>query len=774
MKRIFLLAAVLFAAVAQVAAQNSFAYQAVIRNNGEVISNKDVALRITLLENNNSYYQETQKVKTNEYGNISINVGEGTVVSGSFSSVPWESLNVMMKLEVDANGGEDFVGLGSVQIKPAPYALYAAKSPTAIQPAKSSTEPIFAVKNSKGEIMFAVFEDGVKVYVSLDSLDGNGSKAAKSSFAVAGRSASKGEVNLLTVDDNGTIVYVDEDGSKAAKSRFAVAGRSAKAGESDILAVNTEGSTFYIDEDDSKAAKSRFAVAGRSAKGDAENMLTIDDNGTIVYVDEDGSKAAKSRFAVAGRSAKAGEGDLLAVNASGSTFYVDEDGSKAAKSRFAVAGRSSKGVAENMLTIDNNGSTFYVDEDDSKAAKSRFAVAGRSAKSGKDEMFTVGGAGTTIYVDDPTSSKAAKSRFAVAGRSAKADAVDVLTIDANSSTFYFDNSDEGKAAKSRFAVAGRSAKSADDMFTVDNAGTVIFIDDPTSSKAAKSRFAVAGRSAKGGDNYLIISNDSTRFYINDASETSTGFAVVGKSSSNALLSMNKDSVNFNTSMYVTGEVQTASGKVTKMADNTRPKNVLYNGTIVLVGETTDEVLENVVGQINIDYTYYSSEKGEVIVLNGNETEKTFVLKDNVISLVGANNNLTPINTKQYRAGLLYLPEGSLKGLGFESYSMEDGIVEFFKREGENENRVMTCYNTIMEYYCNKENTELKKTLNEALGTVLDAFTNIIDDGGNYQLLRFDAVSSINIYESYTNEGAHLFGDDFVSQDLSSEMKEVIS
>ncbi|MBO7432412.1 MAG: hypothetical protein J6U13_01535 [Salinivirgaceae bacterium] len=695
MKRIFLLAAVLFAAVAQVAAQNSFAYQAVIRNNGEVISNKDVALRITLLENNTSYYQETQKVKTNEYGNISINVGEGAVVSGSFSSVPWESLNVMMKLEVDAAGGSDFVELGSVQIKPAPYALYAAKAPTAIQPAASSTEPIFAVKNSKGEIMFAVFEDGVKVYVNLDE---DGSKAAKSSFAVAGRSASKGEVNLLTVDDGGTVVYVDEDGTKAAKSRFAVASVNSKAGDGDLLAVNTEGSTFYVGEDGSKAAKSRFAVASVSAKGDAETLMEIDETGTVVYVDEDGSKAAKSRFAVASVSSKGGAENMLTIDNNGSTFYVDEDGSKAAKSRFAVASVSSKGGAENMLTIDNNGSTFFV--------------------------------------DDPNSSKAAKSRFAVASVNAKGgEQVDVLTIDAKNSTFYFDNTDEGKAAKSRFAVAGRGAKSADDMFTVDNAGTVVYIDDPNSSKAAKSRFAVAGRGAKGGDNYLIISDDSTRFYINDASETNTGFAVVGKTTSNALFGINKDSVNVKNSMYVTGEVQTASGKVTKMADVSMPKYAYISGSMG--------------GGYN--FTYYKNNVGEYFELSPQAKDdivgSCVVLKDGRVFVKGAT-DANYVEKEKKSFGLFYVNEitmGELQAKYNLTLHPSQNEHELHLMGSEPWFEIATYYNNVT--YLNGDTPEIPNTDN-ALDAVKSKLTTLA-----YVLAQFDIdeIGEISTSDNYVTE-----------------------
>ena len=695
MKRIFLLAAVLFAAVAQVSAQNSFAYQAVIRNNGEVVSNAKVALRISLSENNTVYYQETQEVKTNEYGNINVNVGAGTVIKGSFSSVPWESLNVKMKLEVDAAGGSNFVELGEVQIKPAPYALYAAKSSTVIQPsgsksddAKGANDPIFAVKNSKGEIMFAVFEDGVRVYVDMDE---DGSKAAKSRFAVVGNSATKGEVDLLSIDDNGTVVYVDDPAeSKAAKSRFAVVGSSAK-GANDLLAIDGEGSTFYVEEDATgKAAKSRFAVVGSSAKGEKSEMLAIDNNGTVVYVDDEAAgKAAKSRFAVSGRSAKGSDAALLAIDGEGSTFYVDDpSSSKAAKSRFAVSGRSAKGA--DVLAID--------------------------------------GGGTTVYVDDPTSSKAAKSRFAVVGQSAKGEQTDVLTIDGKNSTFYFDNSDEGKAAKSRFAVVGQSAKSADDMFSVDNAGTVIYIDDDASGKAAKSRFAVAGRSAKGGDNYLIISNDSTRFYINDASETSSGFAVVGKSSSNALLSMNKDSVNFNTSMYVTGEVQTASGTVSRMANNSLPTNAYCEGSLKL--ENNDEYyFKYYLNKENGEYFELSLEgqlQGSCVILpNGKVYEKN-------------GDNYTEKGNSSF--GLFYLSEADLRKISAEYKNLEqsnpyyNGVLQYESRVGAEDmgyliTNVATYYNLVNYLFKGSGDTNIMtfNAIKGKLASLLFVLEQLIDN-----------------------------------------------
>jgi len=705
MKKTFLLvAAFVIATLSQVVAQNSFSYQAVIRNNGEVISNKQVALRISLLKDNTSYYQETQTTTTNDYGNISINVGEGTVISGSFDAVPWESMKVMMKLEVDANGGSDFAELGTVQIRPAPYALYAAKTSTVIQSTDAnSEEPIFAVKNSKGELLFAVYESGVKVYVDMDD-----SKAAKSRFAVAGRSASKGEtVDMLTVGSDGTIVYVDDTASsKAAKSRFAVAGRSASKEGADLLAIDGEGSTFYVDGDDSKAAKSRFAVAGRSAsKGEAVDMLTIDNEGTVVYVDDTAnSKAAKSRFAVAGRSA-------------------------------------SKGEVSDMLKIDGEGSTFYVEDDESKAAKSRFAVAGRSASKSDVNMLTISDAGTTVYVDEATDSKAAKSRFAVAGRSASKDeAADVLSIDGNNSIFYV-NSDESKAAKSRFAVAGRSASkgTADDMLAIDYVGTTVYIDEDAASKAAKSRFAIAGRSASkdsDNNNYFIVNTDSTRIYINDEAETSTGFAVVGKSTSNTLLSMKKDTVNVKTGMYVEGEMQTTSGGVTKIADDSRPTKAYWPTSYFEFGSLqADEELYNVINFVadtSMMCSYFSTDYGELMRFYSEDATDTVIYAYKNGNIYKAEITDDIVSTPQFEQingsetygseGLLYVAESQLRKLGYELEpdSFEDK--RFTKEDAE----VASFYNYI--YMMWQDVSDIKDILNPAFKAILkDMFGDMVDD-----------------------------------------------
>ena len=635
MKKLLSSFVILLAAFAAVA-QNSFSYQSVIRADGKVLENKSISLRLSIMLDDSICYQEQHAVTTNAYGNVNVSVGEGEPLKGSFAAVPWESMRVMMRIEADVTGGADFTDLGSMQIMPVPYAMYAHRTTTVIQPAEASEEPIFEINDSNGNPMFAVYETGVKVFVDYD----DDSKAAKSKFAVAGRPGKGDDIDLLTIDKDGTLVYVDDNdddnkndnynqSGKAAKSKFAVAGRPGRKGDqqNNLLTIDGSGSTIYIDDNNNKntnankAAKSKFAVAGRPGRKSAtDTYFTIDQNGTLVYVDDNDN-------------------------------YNDNQSGKAAKSRFAVAGRPGRkgGQQNNMLTIDGSGSTIYIDDNNNKndnyndnqggkAAKSRFAVAGRPGRKGADSksenLFTIDGDGSTIYVDFNSSDKAAKSRFAVAGRPGRKDASDnVMTIDGDQATFYIDVDDNenyndnqsGKAAKSRFAVAGRPGKGdAEPYFIIDQFGSVIYIDE-ADSKAAKSRFAVAGRSGKGGDNYFTINRDSTRIYINDAPVLDTvsgevvmpslasSFAVVGLTQKTDFLAVSKDTTAIKVNTYVAEEVQSVSGEVSKIIDDSKADKSYSSGALYLPLVKKDGVMTST-KKFLINYTYYHSDNGEYLYL----------------------------------------------------------------------------------------------------------------------------------------------------------------
>jgi hypothetical protein len=104
-------------------APNSFSYQAVLRDaSGIVKSNTAATIRVDLLQGSTSgtaVYSESFDTTTNAFGSINLQVGKGTVISGSFSSINWGNGPYFIKISV--NGAE----MGTSQLLSVPYALYA-------------------------------------------------------------------------------------------------------------------------------------------------------------------------------------------------------------------------------------------------------------------------------------------------------------------------------------------------------------------------------------------------------------------------------------------------------------------------------------------------------------------------------------------------------------------------------------------------------------------------------------------------------------------------
>jgi uncharacterized protein (TIGR02145 family) len=111
-------------------------FQSVIRNtNGELVSNWTVSLRISILSgsiNGTPVYVETHSRTTDAGGLISLQIGNGTVLSGIIGNINWGSLAHFIKLEADFNGGNNYVMLGTQELMSVPYALYASKTDTSV------------------------------------------------------------------------------------------------------------------------------------------------------------------------------------------------------------------------------------------------------------------------------------------------------------------------------------------------------------------------------------------------------------------------------------------------------------------------------------------------------------------------------------------------------------------------------------------------------------------------------------------------------------------
>lgn len=112
-------------------APQKMSYQAVIRNaSNNLVASSVVGMRISILSGSASgpaVYVETQTPGTNVNGLVSIQIGNGTVVSGTFAAIDWSTGVYYVKTETDPTGGTAYSITGTTQLLSVPYALYAEK-----------------------------------------------------------------------------------------------------------------------------------------------------------------------------------------------------------------------------------------------------------------------------------------------------------------------------------------------------------------------------------------------------------------------------------------------------------------------------------------------------------------------------------------------------------------------------------------------------------------------------------------------------------------------
>lgn len=104
-------------------------YQAVVRDaENNLLTNQTVGMQITIVHGSSEgteIYVETHAPVTNENGLISIEIGEGTALSGAFIEINWENGPYFIRSETDPEGGTDYSIKGTSQLLSVPYALYA-------------------------------------------------------------------------------------------------------------------------------------------------------------------------------------------------------------------------------------------------------------------------------------------------------------------------------------------------------------------------------------------------------------------------------------------------------------------------------------------------------------------------------------------------------------------------------------------------------------------------------------------------------------------------
>ena len=130
MKNLFtLLLLILVAAGLSAQAPTAFKFQAVASDDSnEPLISQNIGVRISLLSGSATgsvVYSERHQLVTSVLGVFDLEVGSGTVVSGDMEAIDWGGDTYYLKVDLDIDGGTDYVNMGATQLVSVPYALYA-------------------------------------------------------------------------------------------------------------------------------------------------------------------------------------------------------------------------------------------------------------------------------------------------------------------------------------------------------------------------------------------------------------------------------------------------------------------------------------------------------------------------------------------------------------------------------------------------------------------------------------------------------------------------
>jgi len=204
-------------------------------------------------------------VKTNPYGVFNLVIGKGTRQEGSaltFNDIDWAKAPLFLKVQVYYQGAWKY--MGSSRLWSVPYAMVSndigapLKKLAVTGETDNLEEALFEVKNKDGQIIFAVYNEGVRVYVS----DGD-EKGVKGGFAIGGFGTTKAPSHPFFVVRPDSIRMYLYDTVKAVKGGFAIGGYgTTKAGSQDYLFVSSDSIRAYIDNSSAKGPKGGFAIGG--------------------------------------------------------------------------------------------------------------------------------------------------------------------------------------------------------------------------------------------------------------------------------------------------------------------------------------------------------------------------------------------------------------------------------------------------------------------------------------------------------------------------------
>ena len=111
-------------------APQGFNYQATVRNaSGDLVVNQNVSFSFNVIQGSQAAdptYSEDHTLLTDDLGQVSLVIGQGSPTTGVFSEIDWSIGNYYLAIEL--NTGNGFEPMGTSQLLSVPYAMYSNSS----------------------------------------------------------------------------------------------------------------------------------------------------------------------------------------------------------------------------------------------------------------------------------------------------------------------------------------------------------------------------------------------------------------------------------------------------------------------------------------------------------------------------------------------------------------------------------------------------------------------------------------------------------------------
>ena len=160
MKKLYTLIAFVITLITFAQAPQGFNYQATVRNSsGDLIANTNVYFKFNVMQGSQTslpVFTEVHYVPTDDLGQVTLVIGQGTATTGAFSELDWSLGSYYLGIELDTGSG--YVAMGTTQLLSVPYALYANSSGNT-QAATPNLASVLAVNNGANNLQIKNLAD---------------------------------------------------------------------------------------------------------------------------------------------------------------------------------------------------------------------------------------------------------------------------------------------------------------------------------------------------------------------------------------------------------------------------------------------------------------------------------------------------------------------------------------------------------------------------------------------------------------------------------------